>query len=200
MRFLFPLTFIVVAVMLGYFIVNPMYKDVIQLRTDVETYNIAIGSSAELQNTSDALIESYKKINKDNKDRLAHLIPDTMNNLEFVLEIEKMANAHGMPIDNIKFEKQDIKPVVQSASQIVIADSTINPQDSVPYNTFPVEFETQGTYSNFVLFVKDLEYNLRLVDVKSASFTVPEPGVKLEAGVDPNVHTYKLKAETYWLK
>lgn len=200
MRFLFPLAFILVAVLLGYFIVNPLYQDVLQLRTDVATYNSAISSSADLQNTRDSLVSSYKNISQGDKDRLAHLIPDSMNNLEFVLEVEKMANAHGMPIDNITFAKKDIKPVVATASQIVIQDNTLNPEANLPYGIFPVDFETQGTYSNFVLFLKDMEYNLRLVDVKSASFTVPEPGVKLDPGVDPNIHTYKVKAETYWLK
>lgn len=200
MRFLLPLLLIIAGSVLGFFIANPIYKNVLQLRAEVAAYDTAIASSSELKNTRDSLVDAYKKIKQEDKDRLTHLIPDKMSNLEFILEIEKMASSHGLSINNIKFEKQEIKKPVISNTAIVLEGDTVNPEDSIPYGTFPVEFETEGTYDTFILFLKDLEYNLRLTDIKSAAFTVPEPGVKLDEGMDPNVHIYKLKAETYWLK
>ncbi|MFA6355047.1 MAG: hypothetical protein WCW65_01310, partial [Candidatus Paceibacterota bacterium] len=62
------------------------------------------------------------------------------------------------------------------------------------------EFTTEGDYDSFVLFLKDLEFNLRLADVKSISFVVPDSSGKPVSGVDPNVYRYSLKVETYWLK
>jgi len=47
-----------------------------------------------------------------------------------------------------------------------------------------------------------LEHNLRLVDVKSISFLVPAAGTGAGAGAttNPNIYSYTLKIEIYWLK
>ncbi len=198
MRILFPLSFIVIAVLLGIFVINPLYKSVVGLRTEVEAYNIAMKSSVELKDTRDSLIDAYRKIKQDDKDRLTHLIPSSMSNLEFILEVEKLASAHQMSINNIVFEKKDVKTPVDKKNTVLIEDD--NQKAELSYGTFPIEFEVAGTYDNFILFLKELEYNLRLTDIKSASFSVPNPNEKLAEGANPNVHLYKLKAETYWLK
>ena len=76
-----------------------------------------------------------------------------------------------------------------------------DPSSSRPYGIFPIEFTTEGNYETFTAFLKDIEHNLRLVDVKSIGFTVPPPpDPKATVYVDPNIYTYTLKVETYWLK
>lgn len=198
MRILFPLSFILIAGLLGFFVVSPLYANISELRTEVEAYNVALKSSSDLKNTRDSLIDVYKKIKQDDKDRLAHLIPSSMSNLEFILEVEKLASSHNMSINNIEFEKKEIKKPAENKNMVIIEDDTN--EEERTYGTFPIEFETEGTYSDFILFLKDLEFNLRLTDITSASFATQKPGIKTEEGKDPNVHLYKIKAETYWLK
>lgn len=174
------------------------------LRTEVATYNVALNNSKELQATRDQLTENYKNINKLDRERLERFLPNTVNNIRFILEIERIANMHSMPIKNVRFQPERVSgdgtPDVNKtpAKQGTTVVTSGNQATSLPYGSFPIEFTTEGDYNTFVLFLKDLERNLRLIDIKSISFTVPQAD---KSGIiNPNIYTYNLKIETYWLK
>ncbi len=196
MRFIFPLSFIIISGLLFFSVVNPLYDDVSKLRGDVATYNTALDHSKELEKTRDSLVDTYKNITESDKERLLHFLPNTVNNIRFILEIEQIASLHSMPIKNIKFDpaKADLAKAATAGTVIVSND----PAASKPYGIFPIEFTTEGTYETFAAFLTDIEHNLRLVDVKSIAFTVPPQPAGV--GVNPDIYTYTLKVETYWLK
>ncbi|MEK7586007.1 MAG: hypothetical protein AAB477_02115 [Patescibacteria group bacterium] len=199
MKFIFSILLLIISGILFFTIVDPLYGDVSKLRTEVATYNIALDNSTDLQKTRDQLVDNYKNINKDDKERLDHFLPNTVNNIKFILEIERIANSHSMPVKNIRFEPQKTSDVKTTANGNTTVITSSDPSASLPYGSFPIEFTTEGDYNTFVLFLKDIERNLRLVDVKSINFTVPQLD-KTTLGIDPNNYTYNLKVETYWLK
>jgi hypothetical protein len=194
MRLFFPITFIILSGLLFFFIVDPLYKDVVALRSDMATYNVALEHSTTLQKTRDSLLATYKDIKKEDRERLDRFLPNTVNNIKFILEVEQLANVHDMPIKNIKFEAQK-EGDVTSKGVVTASD----PTSSLPFGIFPIEFTTEGTYDAFVSFLKDLEHNLRLVDIRSVQFNVPAPSAKPGDGSD-KIYTYALKVQTYWLK
>lgn len=203
MKFIFSISLIIISGVLFFTVVNPIYGDVKNLRTEVATYNIALDNSKELQSTRDGLVDTYKHITQENRERLEHFLPNTVNNIKFILEVERIANLHSMSIKNIKFDAnkatpQDTKTTNPTSNTTVITAN--DPSTNQPYGTFPIEFTTEGNYDTFVLFMKDLEHNLRLVDVKSVAFSVPPPTDKPGQGADPSIYTYTIKVETYWLK
>jgi hypothetical protein len=200
MKTIFSISFTIIAIVLFFVVIDPLFQEVKQLRADVSTYNVALNNSTELQKTRDSLLDVYKNVKKEDKDRLAHLLPSTINNIGLILEIEKIANLHGMPIGDIKFETKSLEsPTVANTDNVIIAES--NPEDYLPYGVFPMEFEIEGKYEAFVPFLRDLERNLRLVDVKGISFDVPTTTVAQGNNIsDPNIYSYTLKVDTYWLK
>lgn len=202
MRSIFSILFIVISVVLFFTIINPLYGEVKQMRTDVATYNVALNNSTELQKTRDSLIDLYKNIKAEDKERLAHFLPSTIDNIKLILEIEKIANLHGMPIKNFQFDTKSLENPDDNATNnetVVIAKS--DPEDYLDYGVFPMEFIIEGKYDTFVSFLEDLEHNLRLVDIKSISFTVPTASTTTTGTAsNPNIYDYTLKVETYWLK
>jgi len=200
MKILFPISLILISGILFFLVVDPLYNNVKQLRTDVATYNLALDNSTQLQKARDVLLEKYRNIKEEDKDRLNNFLPNTVNNIKFILEIEQIANLHSMPLKNIKFEDKQQKEedkISSLGSNMVISSTEM---DSSSYGVFPVEFITEGSYDAFVLFLKDLELNLRVMDIKSISFVVPQPVSKPNDGYDPNIYSYTLEVETYWLK
>ena len=195
MKIILPVIFILGSILIFIFGINNLYKDVKSLRVETNAYNTALDSSTDLQKTQDALLTAYNQIPEADKTRLNDLLPSSLNNIQFILEVERIANLQGMPIKDIKFEAK--KKDNGADSNTVVAVSEI---DTRPYGVFPIEFTTEGNYDSFLLFLKSLESNLRLSDVKSISFSVPEDNGKPTPGVDPNVYRYVLKVETYWLK
>ena len=201
MKLIFSISFIIIALGLFLAVINPLFGEVNQLRTDVSTYNVALNNSTELQKTRDSLINVYKSVKKEDIDRLNHFLPSTINNIELILEIEKIANLHGMPIGNIRFDTKSLEnqTTTTQTDNIVVAES--DPADNLPYGIFPMEFTIEGKYETFVEFLKDLEHNLRLVDIESISFNVPSVTVSPTGGTsNSSVYSYTLKVDTYWLK
>lgn len=196
MKLILPTLFILASIVIFALFTNPTYKKVTALRSDITTYSKALNNSNDLQKKEYSLISKYNEIKQLDKERLNNFLPDTVNNIQFILEVERIASLHGMPIKDIKFDpiKKDSTP---TDPNMIVAETEI---DSRPYGVFPIEFTTEGKYDTFIPFLKDLEYNLRLIDVKSVSFTVPDADPKNSQGVDPNVYSYKVKVETYWLK
>lgn len=196
MKFILQILFIAIAILVFIFGVNPIYSEVSGLKADIATYNEALDNSTNLQKTEDSLIKAYNEISQSDKDRLNSFLPDSINNIQFILELERIANLHNMPIKDIKFEAKSSSNASANPNVVVSAIST----DTRPYGVFPIEFTTEGDYASFVLFLKDLEYNLRIADIKSISFNIPDANAKPVAGFDPNVYRYLIKVETYWLK
>jgi len=197
MRLILPISFVVIIIALFLAVINPLYKDVKQIKADVLAYNVALDNSADLQKTRDDLVDKYKNIKIEDKERLNHFLPSTINNIELILEVERIANLHGFPIKDIRFETKGLEKTNETEKGgKIVAES--DPADRLPYGIFPMEFIVEGKYNAFVDFLKDLELNLRLIDIKSISFSVSSPG----AGVDTNsdVYSYTLRAEIYWLK
>ncbi len=198
MKLIFPISFVVISLLLFIFLINPQYNDVKQLKADVSAYKGALDNSTELQGVRDSLVETYKNITKEDKERLEHFLPSSINNIELILEIEKIANTYGMPIKNIKFDTD-----ILSGNDETELDTIVVPDDKIknlPYGVFPMEFVVEGRYDTFMLFLNDLEHNLRLVDVKYVSFAVPSKDVATTEKINPDLFSYTLQVDTYWLK
>jgi Tfp pilus assembly protein PilO len=191
MKLISSISFLIITIVLFFAVINPIYGDIQQLRTGVDSYNLALNNSTDLQKTRDSLVDIYKNIKQEDKDKLEHLLPSTIGNIELILEIEKIANLHGMPISDMRFETKQM----DSSGTVVTAN---DPSSNLPYGIFPMQFTTTGNYDTFIAFLKDLEHNLRIIDVKSISFNSTS---QTAGGTGPNdIYNYSLKVQTYWLK
>jgi len=204
MKLIFPISLILISGLIFTIFTNPLYKDVKNLKNDVSAYNIALSNFTELQKIRDELLDKYKNIKKEDKERLDHFLPSSINNIELILEVEKIANLHYMPVINVTFnpvgeDEDNSDEGNRNGSNVKITDN--DPSKYLPYGIFPIEFSIEGTYSNFVSFLKDLEKNLRLVDIKSISFEVPSQDKNSKGEtVNLNIYHYKIKIDAYWLK
>lgn len=192
MKILFPISIIIISIAIFFVVINPIFNNIKLLRTDISTYNDALSNSTNLQKRRNSLLERYRNISQNNKNRLNNLLPNTMNNIRFILEIEKIANSHSMPLTDIKFTDKH-----NTNSNNIVSSNISN---SKPYGIFPVNFTTEGDYNSFILFLRDVEHNLRIMDINSISFTIPNYTAKIGDGINSNIYTYKLSIQTYWLK
>lgn len=184
MRSIFPYIFIALSIGLFMVFVRPMYKDISLLRGDVTAYNLALAHSTDLQKVRDDLASKYSNITGANKERLSHFLPNSVDNIQLMLELEKMASARGMILKNITF-----------APPSSIDDTS---SGVAGYGTFDMQFRTQASYETFSLFLKDLEHNLRQIDVKGISFSVSD--ASKQVGLPQDTYEFSLKIKTYWLK
>jgi Tfp pilus assembly protein PilO len=198
MRIIIPLSFIIISIGAFFLVIDPIFSDAKEIRSEVSAYKTALDNSAQLQKIRDSLIEEYKNVKKEDKDRLLHFLPNNVDNIELILEIERLANLNGLPVKNFIFSVEDLNKKVFVDEEDGDTSSGGSSGGNLPYGVFPIEFTLTGRYNSFLNFLKEIESNLRLIDIRSVSLTVPN---KTDNNtVDPYSYDYSLKVETYWLK
>lgn len=197
MKHLFSIIFSVLSILAMLFFVKPLYTDISLLRESVKSYDTALTHSTELQKTRDSLVSAYNAIPKDNKERIMRFLPNSVDNIQLILEIQQMAGEHNMVIKNIDFTPPENSESKVGPDGRPLIQTSTDPNMMKPYGTFTISFKTEAKYADFISFLKEMETNLRLVDVKSVNFAVP---VGDRADISPDLYEYDIKLDTYWLK
>jgi Tfp pilus assembly protein PilO len=203
-----PIILIGISIALFFTITNPLYygdQGITALNAQIASYNQALDTSKELQNEKDQLTNTYNKINPDDLAKLQKLLPDNVNNIRLILEIEQIAAPYGMILSDVKYDTTSNTTTTATnttTATVVVGGNTTTSPESQDYGTFNLEFSVSGSYDNFMNFTKDLQNNLRIVDISSISFS-SDTGTSTTGGTKTNAqNTYKydFKIKTYWLK
>jgi hypothetical protein len=193
-RFILPVILIGIAIAGFFILTNPLYQDISLKRDQIASYNEALGNSKALESERDKLTQKYNEINPEDLSKLKKLLPDNVDNIRLILEIEKIASPYGMALKDVKYNTTDtaVTPTNPQTAQ------TNTGETKKDYGVWNLEFSTQGTYNNFLNLIKDLENNLRVVDISSIEFSS-----SLTPGLNPSLaqaYKYDFKIKTYWLK
>ena len=172
---------------------NPYYAKITALKEQTTSYNEALDNSKALENERDRLVKKYNSFAAEDLEKLQKLLPDHVDNIRLILEIEKIAAPYGMTLKNVKYDA--IKPEEATTSNPGQIQGTTR-ADGKDYGTWDLEFSTTGSYTNFLSFVKGLEKNLRIVDIASIDFSSNAGG----ASSSGEIYTYDFTIKTYWLK
>jgi Tfp pilus assembly protein PilO len=183
------------AISVGAFVlyVNPAYQELNALKVQKAEYDEALNNSKILQTIRGTLSDKYKSFNPNDLARLEKLLPDNVDNIKLILEIQRIASTYGMTLQNVKFDTDTVANQTANQAGFVTSGAALAAAPKKDYGTFDLEFSTSGSYGNFVNFLADLERSLRIVDVKSVTFTST-----VAAGSD--TYKYDFKITTYWFK
>lgn len=181
-RFLLPAVFVAAAFGLFFGYVDPAYQKVKELQTEVDRFDEALDRSRELAEIKNQLLSRYNSFSSNDLERLQKLLPDNIDNVRLVLDLDGIARTHNMLIQNVTVSA-DKAASVQSSNTLG--------SDPNPYLSVALSFSVTATYEDFIDFIKDLESSLRLVDAASVTFTPRD---------DTNRYDYQISLSTYWLK
>ncbi|MCE9643942.1 type 4a pilus biogenesis protein PilO [Candidatus Parcubacteria bacterium] len=176
-RFLFPSILLAITALLFWAYIDPQYQIVKGLRAESQSYEEALASFREIQSVRDELTSRYNTFSTDDVTRLERLLPDTVDNVRLVLDINNIAGRYGLVIKDVRL------------SSLAKDPNKLGPENQ-EYGTLVLQFSVTAGYSNFVAFMKDLEDSLRVVDVSGISFKTAES----------QLADYDVAVQTYWLK
>jgi len=179
MKSVLPIILILAAFGLFFFFTNGEYQKIKSLQSDIRGYDIALDKSQLVLKKRGELQAKYAQFATPDLNALQKLLPDHVDNVQLILDINGIARNHNMAVSKIKID--------QAPAQA--KDAPLGPSTK-SYSSILVSFRTQATYENFVSFMKDLETGLRLVDVTDLSFKIGEK----------SVNDYSVSIRTYWLK
>ncbi len=189
MKSFLSLLFIAVCVTVFVVVIRPEYATLQATREAVSIANTNLQTASNLAKSRDELIATYNSISKTDLDNLKTLLPDNVDNIRLIIQINSLATKNGLSLlRNVDY---------QTDQDAAAATALQNPNAAkVPYGEFAISFQTTGQYKNFLAFISDLEQNLRLVDVTKVDF-IPTDTSAQSAAVSM---TYKVTLKTYWLK
>ena len=200
-RFIMPIILIGIAFTFFFMVTNPLYNSMSTDRTQGASYSEALDNSKALESERDKLTVKYNAMDPDSLSRLEKLLPDNVNNIRLILEIGNIASPYGMVLSNVKYNITSPSTTANTgvSSAVVQGGGVVN-QGPSDYGVFDLEFTTSGSYDNFLKFTKDLESNLRIVDISSVGFSSDTSASNSSKSNLPEIYKYDFKIKTYWLK
>jgi Tfp pilus assembly protein PilO len=171
---------------------QPTYDTVQATNTQIAQYDQALSKATELQSLKQTLLSRYNAFNPADIARLQTLLPDHVDNVRLILDIDSLAGKHGMALQNVVVSAPASAQGNQTAVGAVGASSQ-------KYDSLTIKFTTQGSYDTFRQFLSDLDSSLRIVDLTSLMIA-PGAGSSAAAATSSPLYTYTITLQTYWLK
>jgi Tfp pilus assembly protein PilO len=196
MKRLMPLILIIVSIGIFFFLIDPEYNDVKELQKEIEQNNRTLNLASQLREKRELLRQKYNEISDSEREELTKLLPDTVDNVRLIIDINNIGEKYGIAIQNFEIssnaDSENNVEVLESEFDDVVDTSNIEYPDTSKIGVISFTFSVAAQYDVFLEFLKDLEEALRIVDIRS---------IDISTGEDDNVfYNYRVSLETYWLK
>lgn len=184
MKGLTPIILILVSVGVFFFFIDPQKKELNTLIEEKNKNDQTIEKARELREARGKLQQNYNLISEDERKKLSQILPDTVDNVRLILDINNIANKYGIVLKGISISGG---PLQESTE--VNRGPNANASGQL-FGTIQLSFSFAASYDIFKLFLKDLEDSLRLVDITDFSVGASEN----------NFYNYTITLNTYWLR
>lgn len=186
-RILLPLIYIALAVGIFYGLTTDLLAKVAERRAEKAELVAALDRAAELRQVAERLRNEYYSFTAEERERLAKMIPDNVDNVRLIIDINNIASRYNMVVKDAKIKTNE---KAEEGRPDPSAKLIENPSGQIGQGTVTIAFTVTGSYDVFRQFLGDLASSLRLVDIKRLSFKSAEL----------DTYQYTVELTTYWLK
>lgn len=159
------------------------------LKKNTTELDQALARSEDIIKVRDNLKTKYNSFTEEELERASVLLPDNIDNIRLIIDIDAMAKKYNLVARNIAVEDpkdgQDKAASTAATRQLGSLGA-----GSSKYGVRSVRFSVLAPYDSLLQFLRDLEDSLRLLDVTSVSFT----------SADSGLYDVTVNLKTYWLK
>lgn len=198
-RFL-PFILLIASAGLFFAYVNPTYRGLDVQKAEVARLDEALNKAKELQAIRDKLLAKYNTFSSEDLERLRKLLPDHIDNVRLIIDMDNIASRYGMTITKVGIKRSE-ETDNDAASSVVSGEAASLQRDFTaperqgtslesPLGTVDLSFTVSGTYETFLAFLRDIERSLRLVDIVDLSFTSSKG----------NFYDFNITIRAYWLR
>lgn len=171
---------------------KPAYDGAVEIKKTIAEYDLALNKANELQKLRQTLLTRYNTFDPLDIERLHKLLPDHVDNVRLVLDLDTLASRFGLALQNVAINSAGLDAKTVKSTAAAAIGGSARTHDSLTF-----KFSTQGTYGSFVKFMEDLEKSLRIVDLVTLTIT---PGSAPDSKLTEPVYRYEVTVRTYWLK
>lgn len=154
--------------------VDPMWRDAKAANEKLTLEKNDLKNIKIFQEKRDSLLAEERSVSQLDRERLAKLVPDSIDSVKLILEIYRIGQESGVNVRSVDVTEPS-------------RDGTLS---TVKYGTLPMRLVMSGSYENFKVFLRNIEKSLTLLDVTGITLR-PQKTSSYE---------YTVSAKTYWLK
>ncbi len=176
------LILIVIALGTYFTVTKSVITDAKAIKDTNDQYATAIKKSDQLIKDRDEVMRRYNSISQEDRDRLDKIIPAGVDNIRLMIDMNAMAVKDGVALKSIG---------ASAISTDVNTDSGQSNNNAGPtLSKIKISMGVTATYKQLIGFIKDLESNLRIMDISRLSLRANDTGV----------YDLSMDVITYWLK
>lgn len=164
MNLFIPIILIGISVGAFFTFVAPEYEEVKALGKIDKEFQSKIRQGEEIRKKKREITEEYERnISTDDLERLEKMVPNHMDNVELIVDIDRIAKEDGVRIGEIS--------LVQNSNKKETGGTSIEILENRNYESVNLAFSFVTKYENFKSFIDNLRRSLRLLDIVSINFT-----------------------------
>lgn len=184
MNRILALIFILIALGLFFGYIQPTWAgDIAATQRQIDSYDSALVAASRFSTNEAALEQKRNEIPQDKVDRLTTFLPDSVDNVQLILDLNALATRSGVTISDFTTGETP-NDTTQAAQGGFAGNANASTIDSLTLSVRAV-----GSYDAFRAFLAGVEQSLRPLDVQVISITDSETGV----------YTYDMTIKFYWL-
>lgn len=197
-RNVIAIIFIILAIGIFFTVTDKRYQNIKVIKEKNEEYVSAIKSSVELLRKRDALNDAYNSINPEDISRLNRMVPDTIDNVRLIIDVNNIATRNGLVFKDVTVTQANQATENAGSSRATIAPvpgavvpgSTSSSLKEQTPEAVDISFSVTASYQDFLALLADIEATLRITTVTRVSFEA----------ADDNEYDFDIQLRTYWLR
>ena len=178
MKRLTPLILIIISLAAFFFYVQPEYKKIQAYRQEAAEFDEVITKAEELKGLRAELADKIRSFSPADLEKLSVLIPDRVDEARLITDVSEVASRYGIRIDG-----------VEAMGASAISQDAVS--SNKPYKTTTTGFRFKAPYETALLFLKDIERSLRILDVTKMNISIGD-------GKTP-IFDFSVTVRSYWI-
>ncbi len=184
-KFITPLILIALAVGIYFTFTAKEVEKAEAIQLVNKEYETAIDNADSLIDIRDELNKKFSAIEPRDLGRLKKMLPDNVDNVRLIIDINDVANKNGFSLRNVRTSATG-----ESSDRPNVGGQNTPPVGTDKYNVVTMSFSVTGRYEDFLKFLRELERSLRIIDITKITLNTSNTGV----------YEYGVELKTYWLK
>ncbi len=186
-----PILFLLIAggIIAGY--VHPTVTgDIAAATVEIKKYDAALKAAARYEQKQAQLATEQQALPEDGVDRLEQYLPDNVDNVQLILDLDGLASRSGLTITNFNTTESvtsvtgdSVETDAEPTGRLVLLDP------SKPYESLDLSITASGSYAQMRSFLDGVESSLRPLDLTSLQLLDTPTGI----------YRYQMTFRLYWL-
>lgn len=188
MNRILALIFVLIAIGLFFGYIQPTWSgDIAATKSQIASYDSALLAASRFSTNEAALEQKRNQIPADKIDRLNAFLPDSVDNVQLILDLNALATRSGVTISD--FTTGDTPNDGSSNSGQTAQGGLTGNASASAIDSLTLSVSAVGSYDAFRAFLSGIEQSLRPLDVEVITISDSETGV----------YTYDMTLKFYWL-